>query len=351
MSSVLHLVRPDIVALAAYQPARWDPALLRLHANEMPLRAEADVSDTALNRYPEPYHETLDRLLADLYGVPADCALATRGSDEAIDLLVRAFCRAGQDSVLVCPPTFAMYETAARIQGAAVVSVPLQHEREWALDAAGVLAQCRSDVKLVFLCTPNNPTGNLLDPDAVLQVARSLTERAVVVVDEAYLEFAGAPSLATRLTDLPNVVLLRTCSKAYALAGARIGTLLAAPEIVDLVRKILPPYAIAQPSIDAAFKVLAPAGLRAAHARIDGVLAERARLAAALEKAPGVLRVWPSATNFLLVELADPARALQQACAAGLLVRDVRSQHQLSRALRITVGTSAQNDRLLEALS
>ncbi len=351
MSSVLHLARPEIVALAAYQPARWDPALQRMHANEMPLRAAADASETALNRYPEPYHDALDQLLAGVYGVPSECALATRGSDEAIDLLVRAFCRAGQDSILVCPPTFAMYEAAARIQGAGVVSVPLRSDRDWALDAPAVLAHCTERVKLAFLCTPNNPTGNLLDPEAILQVARDLAERTVVVVDEAYLEFACAPSLAARLAELPNVVILRTCSKAYALAGARIGTLLAAPEIIDLVRKILPPYAIAQPCIDVAFRVLSPAGLLDARARIDALLAERTRLAASLESTPGVLRVWPSASNFLLVELEEPGRAFQKACTAGLLVRDVRAQHGLSRALRITVGTPAQNDQLVEALS
>ena len=351
MKSVLDLARPDIVALAAYQPARWEPELERLHANEMPWRPPGDESAAGLNRYPDPAHLELDRRLATLYEVAPDEALATRGSDEAIDLLVRCFCRAERDAVLVCPPTFSMYETAAVIQGARVVEAPLRAEAGFALDVDAVLARCTPDVKLVFVCTPNNPTGNVVDAATIAQLAESLEGRAVLVLDEAYAEFTGGPSPRKGVAAADHVVSLRTCSKAYALAGARIGTLVAAPAVVALARKVQPPYALTQPSIEAAMRALEPAPLAEARARIEATCRERERLAAALAECPGVRQVWPSAANFLLVRFDAPSDALARARSAGLLVRDVRKYPGLEHALRITVGTPAQHARLLESLS
>ena len=199
MNPILELARADILSLQPYQHAAWEPSLERMHANEMPWRASGDTSVAGLNRYPEPQPAELIAHLAELYGVAPDHVLAGRGSDEGIDLLVRAFCRAGQDSVLICPPTFGMYKVSARIQGAGVVEVPLLKDRGFALDAQAVLAAWRSGVKLVFLCTPNNPTGNLLDRGAIESLCEQLRDRAIVVVDEAYMEFAHAPSLIDRL--------------------------------------------------------------------------------------------------------------------------------------------------------
>ena len=189
MSGVLQRARPEILALAPYSPARWDPALVRLHANENPWRPDGDTSSTGLNRYPEPQPTALFRRLGSLYGVSPDEVLVGRGSDEGIDLLVRAFCAAGESEVVVCPPTFAMYRFAAEVQGARVVEVPLR-PGDFALDPAAVLAACGPATRLVFLCSPNNPTGNALEPAAVEEVIAGLRDRALVVVDEAYVEFA-----------------------------------------------------------------------------------------------------------------------------------------------------------------
>src|SRR4051812_34507370 len=163
MIKILDRARPDILALQPYQHAAWEPSLERMHANEMPWRADGDSTRAGLNRYPEPQPADLVNHLAELYGVLPDNVLVGRGSDEGIDLLVRTFCRAGQDSVVICPPTFGMYKVSARIQGANVIEVPLLKERGFALDSAAVLAACSDAVKLVFVCTPNNPTGNSLD--------------------------------------------------------------------------------------------------------------------------------------------------------------------------------------------
>lgn len=352
MSDPLTLARPEICALEAYTHAAWQPDLGRLHANEVPWRGLHDRSVAGLNRYPEPHPDALAAQLAALYGVAPDYALACRGSDEAIDLLVRAFCTAGRDAVLVCPPTFGMYAVAARIQGAAVIAVPLIRESGYALDVPAIEARLAAgDVKLVFLCSPNNPTGNLLADGDVRRVIAAARERALVVIDEAYLEFADRGSWARAIAGEPHVVVLRTLSKAYGLAGARIGTLLADRRIVQLLRKVIPPYAIAQPCIEAAQAALAQSQQRITRERIAAIVAERERLRTALAPLPCVERVWPGAANFLLVEFDDAARAMALVQRARLLVRDFSDRPGLGRALRITVGSPEQNDQLLGSLA
>lgn len=351
MSGVLQLARPEIRALEPYSHAAWEPHLERLHANEMPWRAQGDNSAAGLNRYPEPQPRALIARLAELYAVPADQVLAGRGSDEAIDLLVRAFCRAGQDGIVICPPTFGMYAVAAGIQGADVKEIPLRASDGFAVDCDGVLEACSPDVKLVFLCSPNNPTGNLIAAGDVESLCEALTDRALVVVDEAYIEFSGRGSLAGRLTRYGNLVVLRTLSKAYALAGARIGALLASAEVVSLLRRIIPPYALPSPSVESALTLLGEPQLRFAAARIATVRAERERVAAQLRKLAAVERVWPSDANFVLVECTDVDEVLAAARQAHLIVRDLRRQFGLSRCVRISIGTPEQNDRLVAAIA
>lgn len=350
MSWITRIARPEIVSLEAYEHASWEPSLERLHANELPWRSPADESQAGLNRYPEPQPRALVARLAALYEVAPEFVLVGRGSDEAIDLLVRGFCRAGQDSVLICPPTFGMYSVSARIQGAGVVEVPLRADAGFDLDEEAVVERCTPDVKVVFLCSPNNPTGNLLSEASVLRVADAVRERALVVVDEAYVEFSSRPSLARHIRTVPQLAVLRTLSKAHALAGARCGTLIANPEIISLLRKVIPPYAITQLSMEAVLKALEPAQMAVSKARLETIASERQRLLQTLPGLPNVLRVWPSEANFILVELKDPAVALSQTRAARLLIRDARGYPGLGRCLRVTVGSPEQNDRLLDAL-
>jgi histidinol-phosphate aminotransferase len=351
VSWFVDLARPEIRALKPYEHAAWEPGLVRLHANELPWRQEADATAAGLNRYPEPHPLELAARLAPLYGVAPDCVLPGRGSDEAIDLLVRAYCSAGGDAVIICPPTFGMYAVCARIQGAAITEVPLLRARGYALDVAAILAALSPRVKLVFVCTPNNPTGNALAAADLLRLAQALHGRALLVVDEAYADFSPAPSCTALLERLPGVVVLRTLSKAYALAGARCGVALADPAIIGLLRRIIPPYALTQLTIEAVTRALEPAALELTRARVAGIVAERERVAAVLATRPSVLKVWPSDANFLLVEFADPARAIERTHAAGLLVRDLRRTAGLERALRITIGSTDQNDQLLRSLA
>lgn len=349
MSWVTELARPEIVALHGYKPALWEPELVRLHANELPWRPPGDDSHAGLNRYPEPQPKALIERLAALYGVSGERVLVCRGSDEAIDLLIRAFCRAEYDAVIVCPPTFGMYSVAAQIQGAAVRSVPLRAAGDFALDEAALLRACTARVKIVFLCSPNNPTGNLLETAAILRTAQALAGRALVVVDEAYVEFAPGESLVQHVSRHPNLCVLRTLSKAHGLAGARCGTLIADAEIIQLLNKVIAPYAITQLTLEAVLRLLEPRQLVAMTLRIERIRAERERVAGAVARLPRVTRVWSSAANFFLAQFADAGEALSRARAAQLLVRDMRIHPELPGALRVTIGTASQNKRLLQA--
>lgn len=346
---VLALVRPDILALAPYSSARKEAKGGRvwLDANENPSTPAA--GQPLFNRYPEPQPADLLAHLGELYGVPTNQLLVTRGSDEGIDLLLRTFCRAGQDAILITPPTYGMYVVAAGIQGAKVVSVPLVREKDFALDADAVLAAVTPAVKLVFLCSPNNPTGNLLERAAVLKIVRALAGRAVVVVDEAYVDFSDVPSLATEIPANPNLVVLRTLSKAFGLAGARVGTTIADPAVIAVLQKVIAPYPIPVPVLLAARVALSPEGLAAAQESVATLLGERTRLLAALAQLPAVKRIWPTDTNYILVEVADGTKAMALARGTGVIWRD--RHKDVPNSIRITVGTAAENNETLEVMS
>jgi histidinol-phosphate aminotransferase len=344
------LARPEIVTLKPYSHAEWLPSLTRLHANEVPWRPAGDTTEAGLNRYPEPQPKALIDALAKLYGVPASAVLATRGGDEAIDLLSRIYLRAGTDSILECTPTFGMYQVAARIQGAGVIDIPLDRERGWALDPERLLGAWQPHIKLVYLCSPNNPTANLLDTGALEEICGALDGKAIIVIDEAYVEWSRSPSLTRWLNRFSTLVILRTLSKAHALAGARIGALLAQPALIELAKRVVPPYSLAQPSVEAALRALDPAQLASGLVRLDGLLQEREYLAGGLAASPWVDRVWPSDANFLLLDCRDAGRFLSQAVAGGLIVRDLRAHPLMPRSLRVSVGTRAQNDALLNCV-
>lgn len=347
--SVLQLARAEIRALVPYSSARMEAAAdgLLLNANESAWPAFGDAQGDC-QRYPDPQPRALIDRLAALYGVRPEQVLVGRGSDEPIDLLVRAFCRAGEDAILIQPPTFGMYAICARIQDAAVVEVPLR--ADFLVDVEAVLAAVTPSVKLVFVCAPNNPTGAGVDIGVIERLAERLAGRALLVVDEAYGEFADGASAVALLARYENLVVLRTLSKAWALAGARIGSLLAHTDVVALLRRIMPPYPLPSPCVAAALQALSPEGQAQARECIAQVCAERARITAALQDAPGVREVLTSQANFLAVRLDDPDGTLKRLASSGIVVRDVRRYHGLGDALRITLGTPAQNDRVLAAL-
>ncbi|MCH8479315.1 MAG: histidinol-phosphate transaminase [Wenzhouxiangella sp.] len=339
------LARPEIRALAPYASARAlaDSAGILLNANENPWPPPGDPG-LGLNRYPDPQPAELKARLAELYDVEPEQLLITRGSDEGIDLLMRAFVRAGQDRVLVCPPCFGMYALSARIQGAEVVEVNLSEgDSDWTLDPSRLAAAppCR----LYFLCSPNNPPGNLLPAGQVLDLAESVAGHGLVIIDEAYIEFCSETSLAGHIAATPNLVVLRTLSKAYALAGCRLGTVIADPQVIGLLRRIIAPYPLPTPAIAAALRALAE--VDKVSSQLAELGSEKRRLLHALSAHPAIVRIWPGAANFILVRTSPAANLVAAAAAAGIRLRDQSAQPALSNCVRITVGTPAETDRLL----
>ncbi len=351
--SILSLVREDLRAFAGYSSARSSAVQgdVWLNANESPWPNPAD-GDASSRRYPDPQPQRLRQALAALYGCTPQQVLMGRGSDEAIDLLVRAFCVPEQDAVLVTPPVFGMYAVCARLQNAQLVEVPLVDGEQGLCADVPVIVDTalKTGAKLVFLCSPSNPAGSSIPLAQIETALQRLAGRALVVVDEAYGEFSDEPSATTLLPRYQNLAVLRTLSKAHALAAARIGCLLADAELISLLRRCQAPYPIPTPCAVLAEHALSAPALEVTRRRIAELRGERERMRVALEKLPGVRRVYPSQGNFLLVRFADAEAAFQALLEAGVVVRDQRAAPQLHDALRITLGTVEQNERVLGAL-
>lgn len=358
MSFVASLMRDDLRSFVGYKSARSEvpdgpisESTIWLNANESPWPSATDAHGR-LRRYPQPQPLVLRTALAALYGCAPEQLLIGRGSDEAIDLLVRAFCAPGRDAVLVTPPVFGMYAICAKLQGARLLEVPLRDtDDDFRIDLDAVACVALAErPKLVFLCSPGNPAGGVLPASAVLALARQFEDRALIVVDEAYIEFADAPSLIAHVGGQANLAVLRTLSKAHALAAARIGSLIADPDVISSLRRCQAPYPIPEPCAQRALDALAPAALERTGLSIAEVQHQCECLRSALDQTPGVRRVYPSQTNFLLVRFVDADEALRRLLDAEIVVRDMRAHPQLGDALRISIGSSDQNAQVLAAL-
>lgn len=350
----LDLIREDLRDFSGYGSARRSSATgsIWLNANESPWANGADAEGVS-HRYPDPQPQSLRDRLADLYGAKPEQLLVGRGSDEAIDLLVRVLCRPGDDAVVTAPPVFGMYAVSARLQNAPLVEIPLRDEAgNFSSDPEAIGATAlASGAKLVFLCSPANPTGQALPLADITAIANRLRGCAMVVVDEAYGEFSDQPSAVSLIETLPNIAVLRTLSKAHALAGARIGTLIADARLISVLRNCQAPYPLPAPCVRLALQALQPDMLLQTRMRNADTIDERERLYRALRNAPAVRHVYPSQANFLLARFTDADAALQCLLMAGIVVRDMRNQPQLRDALRITIGSRDENDAVLAALS
>lgn len=348
--SVLDLARPELRAMQPYSSARLEGGSgeIFLNANES---SWAPIGDDGIgcNRYPEPQPAALVDALASLYHVRREQLLVSRGSDEVIDLLVRAFCRAGRDAILIQPPTFGMYAVCARVQDAQVVEVHLK--RNFTLDIDALLAAMTPAVKLVFVCSPNNPAGQCVSRVEIERLLAALAGRALLVVDEAYIEFSDLASAAELLDRHDHLAVLRTLSKAWALAGARVGSLLAHPDVIALLKRIMAPYPLPLPCVEAALMALSGWGQANARERVAIVREERDRMLSALRAMSSVREVLPSHANFLAVRFTDAEAVFKRLLAAGIVVRDIRRYPNLNDALRITIGAPAENDRVLAVLA
>lgn len=348
--SVLELARPELRDIRPYIPGAYDAGFIRMNANESPWRSPGDTTDRGLNVYPPPRPTALQAKLSEYYGIEQRQILVTRGSSEAIDVLIRGFCTAGRDKILICPPTFDMYRLYASIQNAGIVRVPLLAQRNFALDTDSILASLDVQTKIVFICSPNNPTGQSMARADIERICRETVGRCLVVIDEAYHEFAAGGDFLDLRSRYDHVVLLRTLSKFVSLAGVRCGLIVATPELIDFAQVVLPPYTFPTPSIELVQEALSQDSLRVSEERVAVIKRERERLSAELSNLPQVLAVYPSDANFIMIKTRDGQGFRETARRANILVRTF-DDPLLKDCVRITIGKPDENDLLLQAVS
>ncbi len=338
-------IRPNILNLKPYRSARHDFASgMLLDANENSYGSVIEFDEVPLHRYPDPFQTTLRSNIADLHGVKPENIFLGVGSDEVISLLITIFCEPRTDAVVITAPTYGMYRVAADIQGARPLTSLLT--REFQLNTQQLLSITDTHTKLIFCCSPNNPTGNVLRRYDIIGLCAAT--RSVLVVDEAYANFSNVESLADQAACTPNLVVLRTLSKAWGLAGIRLGYAVAHPSVVNVLMKVKPPYNINAVTSRLALQALERKGEMQRF--VDAIVTERTKLADTLRLLPIVERVFPSEANFLLARFKNASAVYHYLARRGIIVRDRSTEPLLENCLRITVGTPAENNALINAL-
>ena len=335
---IRELLRENIRTLAPYSTARdeYQGELgIYLDANENPY-------DNNYNRYPDPHQKNLKRRLAEIKGVPVEKIFIGNGSDEPIDLVFRLFCEPRRHNAVSIAPTYGMYKVAAAINDVQMREVQL--EPGFTLDAEKLLAAADENTRLLFLCSPNNPSGNCFPKKEIEKVIRRFN--GIVILDEAYIDFAGQPGFLSELDEYPNLVILQTLSKAWGMAGLRLGLAFAQPMIVDTLSRVKYPY-----NINVVTQKIVLEQLRKSpDAQIAEIVSERGRVLEGLAKNPVIRKIHPTDANFVLVEVDEPRTIYDRLIGAGIIVRDRSRIKGCEGCLRITIGTPKENDRLLETL-
>jgi len=338
------LVRPNIRKVKPYSSARDEfsgEAKVFLDANENSLGSPLL---KWYNRYPDPYQQKVKAAISQVKSVDTDRIFLGNGSDECIDLLYRCFCEPGKDNVIICPPTYGMYEVSAAINDIDIQKAPLTPGFQ--LDLEAIESMVNANTKIIWICSPNNPTGNSIHYEEIALLLNNF--EGLVVVDEAYINFARQRSWLTELNEYPNLVVLQTFSKAWGLAALRLGMAFASAEIVAWLNKIKPPYNINQATQELALKALEETGQ--VNDMIKEIVAMRDELANVFRRMPLVEHVYPSDANFLLVKVRNATSVYEYLLEQGIVVRD-RSKVQLCEGcLRITIGTEAENTVLVDAM-
>ena len=347
--NIEELARDNVRALTPYQSARrlGGNGDVWLNANEFPLPVPFELSQQTLNRYPECQPKVVIERYAAYAGLQPEQVLVSRGADEGIELVMRAFCEPGKDAILFCPPTYGMYSVSAETIGIAYRTVPALEN--WQLNLPAI-ADRLDGVKVVYMCSPNNPTGNLIDPDDIRALLEMTAGKALVVADEAYIEFCPQATLSGWLKDYPHLVILRTLSKAFALAGLRCGFTLANPQVIDLLMKVIAPYPLATPVADVAGQALSDQGIALMRQHVAELNASRAWLLEQLSRLSLVQQVFPSETNYILARFADSPAVFKSLWDQGIILRDQNKNPGLAGCLRISIGTRQECERLVAAL-
>lgn len=345
MKAITDLIRPNILNLKPYRSARddFDSGIL-LDANENSLGSPFQ-NDLELNRYPMPYQEQLRERIAAFRGVESTNVFVGVGSDEAIDLLFRIFCEPAKDRVLITPPTYGMYKVSAAINDIQVDTALLTPDFQ--LDMEATLGEIAETTKLIFLCSPNNPTGNSLRTADVLSIVQQF--EGIVVVDEAYIDFSEGESLSKYLSDYPNLVILQTLSKAFGLAGIRLGIALANPEIIDFMMKVKAPYNVNKLTSKTALKAFDY--LPEMNSNVEIIKKERDLVIQRLNEIPEIEQIFPTDANFLIFKISDALTIYQKLAEKGVIVRYRGNEPHCENCLRLTIGTPEENNHFFEALT
>jgi len=339
------LVRTNIRTLKPYSSARDEfkgEASIFLDANENSLGSPLV---KWYNRYPDPLQLKVKEKIAFIKKIPVDQIFLGNGSDEAIDLLYRCFCEPGIDEVVIFPPTYGMYEVSSNINNVKLNRVPLTEQFQ--LDLEALEQAIKPSTKIIWICSPNNPTGNSIDREAIEMILNNFD--GLVVIDEAYINFSRQKSWLSDLQDYPNLVVLQTLSKAWGLAGIRLGMAFASPEIIGYLNKVKPPYNISEPVQELAIKALDEIGQ--VNDMIVTLVNERQNMITSLLQNEEVVKIYPSDANFLLVKFKDASRLYKYFVEHGIVVRDRSNVILCEGCLRITVGTPQENQKLLGSLN
>lgn len=339
-----NLLRDNIKKLVPYSSARDEfkgEASVLLDANE---NAFGSPLDHHYNRYPDPLQHQVKERLAQIKGVPVDHIFLGNGSDEAIDILYRAFCKPGVDNVILVPPTYGMYEVSANINDVQIRKVNLT--AEYQLDLDGIAEALDMHTKMIFICSPNNPTGNSINRKDIETILTHF--KGLVVIDEAYINFSKQRSFTQELAEYPNLVILQTLSKAWGLAALRLGMAFASKEIIRVFNKIKPPYNINQATQDLVLKALENVDL--VNNWIQQTVAERELLIGELSTIDQVAHITPSDANFILVKLIEPRELYNFLVNQGIIVRDRSKVELCDGCLRMTIGTTEENSKLIRAI-
>lgn len=355
MTSLATKLVPEVVKnLIPYQSARriGGKGHIWLNANELE-QSERYGESESYNRYPDFLPHVIEKAYLEyskdaVGGEALQCeSLAVRGADEGIDLLIRTFCQPGHDQIIVCPPTYAMYEFCADSIAVNTVKVPLAED--FSLNVAAITPHLK-DSKILFLCSPNNPTGNVIPHEQIVALLEASKDSTLVVVDEAYIEFAPHTSVVNLIADYPHLIVIRTLSKAFGLASIRVGFLLADKSVMDYVARLIPPYPIADPSALVAKKALQQEGLAAMRRQTDELVSIRNWFAEEVAGLAFVEKVYPSSTNFVLVKFGTDDCLYQYLLQKGIVTRNQAHDPRLARCVRISIGTRASMQETLDAL-
>lgn len=340
---IKQLIRANIAVLKPYSSARdeftdFDKDMVFLDANENPF-------NNGVNRYPDPQQHSIKKLLAAQKKVSEKNILLGNGSDEVLDLLFRAFCEPGRDSIITLPPTYGMYTVLANINNIKEEKVNL--DSDFQPDVKTILSKCTSTTKLLFICSPNNPTGNVITQSRIIELLDAFN--GIVVIDEAYIDFTDKESWVNQLKSYPNLVVTQTLSKAYGMAGIRLGICYASEAIIAVLNKIKPPYNINELTQQRALKRVA--NKAEVHQEVEKIVKSRIALENELKKIAFVEKIYPSDANFILVKVDDASKRYQQLIEKGIVVRNRSNQPLCENTIRFTVGTQDENKSLINAMN